>query len=177
MKLKTPFAVLLLFYGSASAQTMLPASALAQLDSMEHVMFQSTQNPDAFGRLMGEDYITLNADGVIQNKAQTLEMVRDHPLPKADTILFSDKQQRLYGNLVIRTGRAKVYVAGLILADFIYTQTWIFRKNRWQFIGWQGTMAGWPKQYPILITLVLASLAVVLVWWFMKRSKRRTQKR
>lgn len=175
MKLKTLLVVLTLLSWRALAQTTsLPAAALAQLDSMEQIMFQATQNADMFGHLMGDDYITLNADGVMQNKAQTLEMVRNHPLPKADTILFGDRHQRLYGHLAIRTGRAKVYITGFLLADFIYTQTWIFRENRWQFIGWQGTMTGWPKHYPVLITLALTGLAL-LVWWFVKRSKRRTR--
>ncbi len=140
-------------------------------------MFKATQNADVFGSLMGDDYITLNADGVMENKVQTLEMVRNHPLPSADTILFSDQRQRAYGNVAIRTGRAKVYKAGLVLADFIYTQTWLYRDNRWQFIGWQGTMTGWPKHYPVLITLLLAGLAMLVFRWITKRRLSKIERR
>lgn len=169
---------LVLVSGLVAAQTTsLPATAAAQLDSMERVMFNATQNAEVFGSLMGDDYITLNADGVMENKVQTLDMVRNHPLPKADTILFSDQTQRLYGTIAIRTGRAKVYKAGIVLADFIYTQTWVYRDNRWQFIGWQGTMTGWPKYYPVLITLILAGLAALLLWWVMKRRIKSVQVR
>ena len=157
-----------------SAQpTSLPPSTVAQLDSIEQVMFTATRNADQFDRLTGSDYITLNADGVMENKVQTLDMVRNHPLPAADTILFSERRQRVYGNIAIRTGRAKVYKAGLLLADFIFTQTWLYRDNHWQFIGWQGTMTGWPKQYPVIATLVLTGLILLVVWRVNRSRKRR----
>ncbi|GAB3037919.1 hypothetical protein GCM10027185_45370 [Spirosoma pulveris] len=139
---------------------------------MEQVMIGATQNPDVFGAIMGDDYITLNADGVMENKAQTLDMVRNHPLPKADAMQVSRQTQRVYGTVAIRTGQAKVYKAGLLLADFIYTQTWVYRNNRWQFIGWQGTMTGWPKHYPVLLTLVVAGLTMFGLWRRISRRKK-----
>lgn len=172
------FLFLMMVSGLVVAQPpQLPPTILTRLDSMEQAMFRATQNADVFGKIMGDDYITLNADGVMENKAQTLDMVRNHPLPKADTIQFSQQAQRVYGNVVIRTGRAKAYKAGLVLADFIYTQTWIYRNNRWQFIGWQGTMAGWPKNYPILFTLLAVGLVALVLRWIVKRRKVRAVNR
>lgn len=166
---------LIMVSGLLSAQTpSLPATALARLDSTEQAMFQATQNADAFGNILGDDYITLNADGVMENKAQTLDMVRNHPLPKADTVQFSRQTQRVYGDIVIRTGQAKAYKAGLVLADFIYTQTWVYRDNRWQFIGWQGTMTGWPKHYPVMLTLLAVGIVALGLRWLSNRRKKRS---
>lgn len=166
------FLVLMMVSGLLSAQpTHLSSTVLARLDSTEQAIFRATQNAGVFGAIMGDDYITLNADGVMENKAQTLEMVRNHPLPKADTIQFSRQVQRVYGNIVIRTGQAKVYKAGLVLADFIYTETWVYRDNRWQFIGWQGTMTGWPKQYPVIFAILVVGLAALGLSWIAKRQK------
>ncbi|AUD05677.1 nuclear transport factor 2 family protein [Spirosoma pollinicola] len=168
MKYSLLIILLILYSELTSAQsTNLPTNVVSQLDSMEKAMFIASQNADAFGSLMGNDYITINADGVMANKTQTLEAVRTHPLPKADIVL-SDNRQRVYGDLAIRTGRAKAYKAGLLLADFMYTETWIYRDGRWQFIGWQGTMAGVPSYYGVLITLVLTSIIAAVLWWFMK---------
>ena len=36
----------------------------------------------------------------------------------------------------------KVYVLGQLVAESLYTTGWIYRDDRWQFVHWQGTMAG-----------------------------------
>ena len=134
-------------------------------------MWNSLQNADQFGRLTGEDYITLNADGVLQNKEQTLEKIRTTPLPKAEADLL-EKSQRVYGNLVIRTGRSKIHKVGLLLTEFIFTETWIYRDKRWQFIGWQGTYSGIPAYYPVFITLILVALLWLAIRWFRRLGKK-----
>ena len=46
----------------------------------------STGNYQAFGQLMGDDYLTANADGSYENKEQALEKMKKNPLPKLDTM-------------------------------------------------------------------------------------------
>ena len=43
------------------------------MDTAERLMFASFRNPEVFGPLLGGDYITINADGVMENKVQTLD--------------------------------------------------------------------------------------------------------
>ena len=111
--------------------------------------------------MIGEDYITINADGVMENK---VEMMKTFGKFKGATATLFDKQIRTYGNLSIITGRAKFYLKSILVADVFYTETWVYRNNQFYFIGWQGTMTGLPSYYPIIF-----SLLALIVLYFLTR--------
>jgi hypothetical protein len=162
----------LLFITPASAQL---SDSLLQVLHNERVKMYASSTGDyqVFGSLLGDDYLTANADGSYGNKEQTLEKMKKNPLPKLDTMIFKEDRQRVYGNLVFHNGRIHLYKSGMVVVDFLFTEAWIYRDNRWQFINWQGTYTGISQHYEFIIAgLVLFVLVLIfLVRFFMSRRK------
>ena len=119
----------------------LPAGAQQDLAKAEQAMFDASSAGDsaAFRKICGTDYYTINADGTAHNLEETIPFV---PRFKGSRGELSEQTQRIFGNLAIRTGRAKFYVGAQQVAEVLYSTGWIYRDNRWQFIHWQGTMTG-----------------------------------
>ena len=169
-------------FQTLQAQSSVPSDSLKQvLLAKEKEMFSVMVEGDkpAATKMVGEDYITINADGVIQNKEETMKTLGRF---KGSTGKLSDADRtiRVYGNIAIITGRAKAYMKGILVADFLYTQTWTRRKGQWEFIGWQGTMTGLPAWYPVIITAVLLILLYLITRFVRKkirRSRRTTEAR
>jgi len=143
------------------AQTSAPSDSLTKvLISKEAEMFSAVLTADrpATDKMVGQDYITIDADGKLQNKIQ---MMKNFGKFKGATAALSDKQIRSFGNLSIITGRAKFYMKSMLVAEVFYTETWVYRNAKWEFIGWQGTMTGLPSYYPVIFTL----LGLILVYF------------
>lgn len=123
------------------ASQSLPKRVLDQLEAREKEMFAATSNGDsaAFRQLCGTDYITINANGVAMTLEEALPFV---PRFKGSTMQLSQQQQRVYGNLALRTGLGKAFINGELVAEVLYTAGWIYRDHRWLFIHWQGTPTG-----------------------------------
>jgi hypothetical protein len=131
-----------LLTGAVHAHAQNPSAAvLDQLDKTETAMFDATSRGDsaAFRKLSGFEYFTINADGVSQTLEEALPNVTRF---KGSDYKLSEQKQRVYGNLVLRNGRAKFYFGSRQVAEVFYTSGWIYRDNRWQFIHWQGTFTG-----------------------------------
>jgi hypothetical protein len=136
--------VLLLFFFLISLHSLgqndrLSDSILKQLDAAERDMVNALSNGDstAFKKIAGYDYIDINANG---NKMTLQSMLFDISNFKGVLISFSDQAQRIYGNLVLKTGRATFSSGGQEIGEVFYTQGWVYRNNKWQFVHWQGTM-------------------------------------
>ena len=117
----------------------LPDSILKRLDASEREMVKALSNGDstAFKRIAGYDYVDINANG---NKMTLQSMLSDISNFKGLLISFSDQTQRIYGNFVLKTGKAKFSARGQEIGEVFYTQGWVYRNKRWQFVHWQGTM-------------------------------------
>jgi hypothetical protein len=118
--------------------TNLSAKILAQLDAMEKDMVNALSNGDsvAFKKIAGSEYLDINANGTM---GTLKSMLADIPNYKGFSVNFSEKSQRIYGNFVLRNGRAKFYAGSRQVGEVFYTQGWIYRDKRWQFVHWQGT--------------------------------------
>jgi len=124
----------------ARAQALGPA-VLGQVEVAEKAMFEATAQGDAeaFKRLSGVDYFTINADGSSNGLDQAVAAV---PRFKGAVTRLSEQTQRVFGNLVLRNGRAKIFIQDQQVAEILYTSGWVYRDGRWQFIHWQGTLTG-----------------------------------
>ncbi len=129
----------------------------AQLEITEQKMFDCFSNGDkkGFAEITGGDYLTINADGTYMGKQEAVNLIEKF---KGSTNKIIQKETRFYNDIAITTGRIKFYIKSLLVADVFFTQTWVFKDNRWLFIGWQGTMTGQPKNYPVYITLLLVMI-------------------
>ncbi|MEJ1237270.1 nuclear transport factor 2 family protein [Chryseolinea sp. T2] len=124
-----------------SEKSSVTSNVLQQLDGVEQSMFAATSNGDstAFRKVCGADYFTINANG---ETATLEEAIRSVPRFKGATNELSEQRQRVFGNFVVRTGRLKVFIGAQQVAEALYTTGWLYRDGRWQFVHWQGTLAG-----------------------------------
>ena len=117
----------------------LSAKILKQLDTVEKQMVNAISNGDstAFKRIAGYDYLDINANGT---KMTLKPMLIDILNFKGVSVNFSEQSQRVYGNFVLKNGRAKFFSGGQLIGEVFYTQGWVYRDKRWQFVHWQGTV-------------------------------------
>jgi hypothetical protein len=125
---------------------------------------------ETFKTMAGDDYLTINADGTYMNKTQAYDLI---PKFKGSTYKVLEQTDRVYHNVVISTGRAKFYFGPMLAADVYFTQGWIYRDSRWQFIIWQGTMTGTPKNYPVYMTLIGVGLVTGIGWLLYRLFRRK----
>lgn len=170
------FILIIVFAGfkqNSYCQSAAPPDSLSRLlVDQEAKMFHNMLTADrpAADKMIGEDYITIDADGVMQTKT---EMMRTFGRFKGATVALYDKRVRTYGNLSIITGRAKFYLKSILVAEVFYTETWVYRNNQFYFIGWQGTMTGAPSYYPVILSL----LGLVVLYFILKLIIRKFRKR
>ena len=128
--------------------------------SKEKEMFTAicTGNKALAEQLFANDYITINADGKLQSRA---EAMRDFGKFKGSTFRLSGQQIRNYGNVAVITGKAQFYFSQFPVAAVFYTEIWVYDNNSWLFSGWQGTMTGGPSWYPMIFTSVVTLLLLI----------------
>ncbi len=114
-----------------------------ELDEAEAAMFKSVQdyNTAYFESIMSDDYITINADGVMMDKKQTIEDTAHRKMLSGYAFKLLDKTTRVYGNVGIITGKAQVIVQDKLMVEFLFTEIWTKEKNKWMYSGWQGTIS------------------------------------
>ncbi len=155
-----------------NAQKLTPSDSLSQiLIGKEQEMFDviSSGNTPAAEKLFGQEYITINADGTMQEKEETMKTFGKF---KGSTAKLSDKKIRIYDNVAIINGRAKFYVKQILVAEIFYTESWAYRQSDWEFIGWQGTMTGLPSWYPVIVTLLL----LIILYFIIRLVKRKIRR-
>jgi Domain of unknown function (DUF4440) len=142
------------------------------LASKEKEMFDAICGGDkaAAEKLFATDYITINADGVMQSREEAMNSFGKF---KGSTYKLSGVRTRLYGNCAIITGRANFYIKSIPVAAVLYTETWTSHNGQWQFSGWQGTMTGAPSWYPIFFTVFVMLLLYAVLRWIRKKKTRR----
>jgi len=129
---------LLVSFNLTGQNTSLSAKIISQLDTIEKAMVNALANGDsaAFKKIAGNDYLDINANGTMMTLRS---MLADIPNYKGFTVSFSEKSQRIYGYFVLRNGKAKFYAGNQQVGEVFYTQGWVYRDRRWQFVHWQGT--------------------------------------
>ena len=129
----------LISFTSSGQSKHLSAKIIRQLDLVEKEMVNAISNGDstAFKKIAGYDYLDINASGT---RMPLQPMLIDMVSFKGASVNFSEQSQRVYGNFVLKNGRAKFYFGGQLMGDVFYTQGWVYRDKKWQFVHWQGTM-------------------------------------
>ena len=85
------------------------------------------------------DYLTINADGVMQTKEQILADSSRKNLFAGVSYKLFDRKIRLHGDVAIVNGRSQYLMGDKILGEVYHTEIWIKQKGKWMFDGWQGT--------------------------------------
>jgi len=107
----------------------------------EENMFNAIKTNDPnFWKTVSDSYITINADGIMANKQESInDSLRRKMFTGIDHKLF-DHTIKIFGDVGICNGRAQFFMQNQMVAEIYYTA--IFRKENgnWIYEGWQGTM-------------------------------------
>lgn len=92
-------------------------------------------------RLLADEYLFIQADGLVSNKAQNVEILRS-PDFECQALTTDDVQVRVYGNTALVIGLAHfkaTYKGEDVGGEFRYTDVWVRRAGRWQTVASQAT--------------------------------------
>lgn len=119
-----------------------------ELDAAFSKMFENTtftNATDYFKTDVSDDYFTINADGVTQNKDELLADTDRLKMLEKASFKFYDQKTRIYGNVGILNGRSQAFFDGTYVAEFLYTAIFVKDNGTWKYTSWQGT---WSKDTP-----------------------------
>lgn len=146
------FLLLSLTTASAVAQAKRPATTRArgtanssvetELKKLEREWFTAVVKKDSatLDRLLAKDFVALNSDGSVIDKAAMSEMVQAGRL-QLDDIRSDEFKLRLYGNTAVVTGKSTYVREGKELGSSLHQEIWVKRpdsagKLRWQAVSW-----------------------------------------
>jgi ketosteroid isomerase-like protein len=101
----------------------------------------SKNDTKAYGRIVGDDYVFTNQDGVIRTKAQMVAAY-DSGSIKYESVKFDELKVHAYGDTAVVTGRntAKGQDGGKDISGvFRYTRVYVKLQGRWQLVATQVT--------------------------------------
>jgi hypothetical protein len=115
-------------------------------DAEKKMMTEIINGGDYWKTDVDDDYITINADGVMADKKQTIEQIatrntdKTNPFAMVTETRTSDRRVRKYGDISIINGKAEFMGGSRKLAEVYYTEIWRKKDGKWMFNGWQGTL-------------------------------------
>ena len=115
-----------------------------EIDQLEHVWTDAIihRNVTVMQKLLADDYIAITANGLLQSKDQTLANLKDGTL-HLDSITFSDRKVRFYGQTALVTSRAEVSGSGpegSISGSYRYTRVYVRDGNgAWKIVSFEAS--------------------------------------
>ena len=91
--------------------------------------------------LTSDDYILINANGQVSNKAETMSMIKTGKI-KLTSNEVSDMTVRVYGDTAVVTGKstAKGSINGIELkGPVMFTRVYVKKNGKWQSVAFQQT--------------------------------------
>ena len=119
-----------------------------ELDSAFKKMWQNVTLTNAathFKTDVADDFFTINADGIVQNKEQLLADTMRLRMLEILKFKFFGQQIKAYDNVGIINGRIQVFSDEKYVAEVLYTAVFIKKNETWLYKNWQGT---WSKDSP-----------------------------
>jgi len=116
-------------------------SILKELEAAEIKMFNAIlkYDPEFWKNSVHQDYITINADGVMQTKEMIMADTARKNMFAGVTFKLFDRKTRVYGDVAIINGRSQYLMGEKVLAEVYHTEIWLKEKGKWLFDGWHGT--------------------------------------
>ena len=91
--------------------------------------------------LTSDDYVLINANGQVSNKAETMSMIKSGKI-KLTANEVSDMNVRVYGDTAVVTGKstAKGSINGIELkGPVMFTRVYVKKNGKWQSVAFQQT--------------------------------------
>jgi len=123
-------------------------SVKKELDSAFKKMWKNvtlTNAAEYFKTDVSDNFFTVNADGIVQNKAELLADTKRLEMLEILSFEFFDQQIKVYDNVGIINGRIKVFSEGTYVGEIFYTAIFVKQNEIWKYENWQGT---WTKDSP-----------------------------
>jgi ketosteroid isomerase-like protein len=98
-------------------------------------------NTDLVAKQTSDDYMYINVNGAIADKAQMLDQIKSGKI-KLESDELSDLKVRMYGNTAVMTGKSAVkgVVGGKDTSGTIaFTRVWVKKGGKWQTVAFQQT--------------------------------------
>jgi ketosteroid isomerase-like protein len=130
--------------GSKSTKTQQPNnSVVAEIKSLENARLAAglSKDIDAVSAMTADDYLQIDTDGRVLNKAVTLERIKSS-YARLVANPVDDLAVRVYGDTAILTARARPQgvLDGKEFTDALrYTRIYVKRDGRWQVVLFQQT--------------------------------------
>ncbi|MCC7232202.1 MAG: nuclear transport factor 2 family protein [Bacteroidia bacterium] len=155
IKLYSPTAIVLLYFslltGCTNTDKAIPGSsennsetAREELDSAFKKMWRNvtlTNFADYAKTDVSDDFFTIDADGIVQNKEQLLADTMRLRMLENLKFKFFDQQIKPYGNVGIINGRIQAFADDKYVAEVLYTAVFVKKNGTWQYKNWQGTFS------------------------------------
>jgi hypothetical protein len=138
--------------GCAAARPTLDVGAaapdVATVRAAEQARFTAMVNRDfgALDSLLAEELAYTHTSGVRDTKGSLLEALRSRRLAY-DSIVPATVQIRLYGEMAVGTGDARVQARadGAVRRLHIrFTEAYVHRAGRWELVAWESTLVPQP---------------------------------
>jgi ketosteroid isomerase-like protein len=108
------------------------------------------RNVQAMDALLADDYIAISANGTLQSKVDTLTNLKTGVL-HINSIDFSDRKVRFYGQTALVTSRAEVTgtgVEGEIQGSYRYTRVYVRdAKGTWKIVSFEASRIREPGEH------------------------------
>lgn len=140
-----------LFVGCTTADKSNPAlsannsaTSTEEIDSAFKKMWQNVTLTN-FARYaktdVTNDFFTIDADGIVQNKEQLLADTMRLKMLEMLKFKFFDQQIKTYGNVGIINGRIQAFSDDKYVAEVLYTTVFVKENGIWKYKNWQGTFS------------------------------------
>lgn len=142
------FIVAFISMSSIFAQKNTPKTTEKELESVFKKMWDNvtlTNANDYFKTDVSDDFYTINADGIVQNKQQLLVDKKRLEMLEILDFKFFDQVIKAYGNVGIINGRIQAFSEGNYVGEIFYTAIFVKENGVWKYKNWQGT---WTKDSP-----------------------------
>lgn len=122
--------------------------AKKELDSAFVKMWKNvtlTNAKEYFKTNVSDRFFTINADGIVQNKAELLADTTRLEMLEILSFEFFDQQIKVYDYVGIINGRIKAFSEEIYVGEIFYTAIFVKQNDIWKYENWQGT---WTKDSP-----------------------------
>ena len=130
------------------AKTNDPEEAIKELEAAFKNLWTNVTLSKAdhfFKTGVSDDFYTINADGIVQNKAQLLADKKRLEMLEILDFKFYDQVIKVYGTVGIINGRIQAFSEGKYVGEVLYTAIFVKENDVWLYKNWQGT---WSKDSP-----------------------------
>ncbi len=136
--------LLCLLFSSGHSSALMHTHSPRLHHEIEHLEEQYRQamltgNIETMQRLLADDYVGIEPDGMIESKSQTLAMWRDH-IMRFQSLDLSDLHVRIYGDTAVVTSKAHVQGEGPngnMDGEYRYTRVYHRKAGQWQIVSFE----------------------------------------